>query len=83
MMSERCPNCDQRVWGDHNCVVIGPLTFTYSKIGNFDADVDVTFTEHSPDPYYRDSETSYPIDADDARRIIDFLDNSLQKDGTE
>jgi hypothetical protein len=36
-------------------------------------DVYFTYIEHSPDPWYSDSETDVDIDRDQAIQIIDFL----------
>ena len=82
-MSSKCTSCNQHVFGEHSCVEIGRVTFSYSKIGDFDADVELSFTEHSPDPYYSDTETEYPIDANEAQKLIDFLQKSFSHGDTQ
>lgn len=47
--------------------------FVRADYGGGIFDVTLEYTEHSPDPWYGNSETEVDIDAGRAQEIIDFL----------
>lgn len=49
---------------------IGQITFEKYKYSKY---LDIWFIEHSPDPWYSDTETNYPMDMEEVQQLVDFL----------